>query len=307
MNDPLLFDGLSPWEARRIDRLRAGPFVLLHAMVLLVPVVGVSTTAVLAAIGLYLARMFLVTAVFHRYFSHRAYRLGRPAQFVLAVLTCTAGQRGPLWWAAHHREHHIESDGPRDPHSPSHRGRWYSHALWFLTRGSFATRLDRVRDWSSYPELCWLEALDWVPMASLAAACWIVGGWLQGSHPELGVTPAQLFVWGFVISTVALYHATYTINSLAHGWGTRRFETADDSRNNLFLALLTLGEGWHNNHHRYPASARMGFQWWEVDFTHVGLLLMERLGIASDLRPVPAHILAEARAGEPARCSSRGE
>lgn len=300
LNDPSLFGELSPCAARRIDWLRAGPFVALHALVLLVPVVGVSWTAVGVAAGLYVLRMFLVTAVFHRYFSHRAYRVGRIPQFVLAALACTAGQRGPLWWAAHHREHHAESDGPLDPHSPRHQGRWYSHTLWFLTRGSHATRRERVRDWLPYPELRALEAFEWLPFVLLGVACAALGGWLGTAHPELGTSAGQLFVWGFGVSTVVLYHATYTINSLAHGWGSRRFPTRDDSRNNPVLALITLGEGWHNNHHYYPASARMGFRWWELDITHLGLLTMSALGIARDLRPVPARVLDRAR-GQVAR------
>jgi stearoyl-CoA desaturase (delta-9 desaturase) len=168
--------------------------------------------------------------------------------------------------------------------------------LWFLTPESFATPAARVRDWMRYPELRWLERFDWVPFVGLGAACWGLGAWLEARHPALGVNAGQVFVWGFVVSTVALYHATYTINSLAHGWGSRRFDTGDDSRNNALLALLTLGEGWHNNHHHYPASARMGFRWWELDATWLGLRALAALGLIADLRPVPARVLA-AKAG----------
>ena len=306
-NDPELYGQLSPAEARRIDWMRAGPFLLLHGLVLLIPVVGVSPVAVAFAVGLYLVRMFLVTAVFHRYFSHRSYRLSRGMQFILAVLACTAGQRGPLWWAGHHREHHVESDTPQDPHSPRQHGRWYSHALWFLTRGSFATPTARVKDWTRYPELRWLEAFDWLPFVGLGAACAAAGWWLQRDVASLGTSASQMFVWGFAVSTVLLYHATYTINSLAHGWGSRRFDTDDDSRNNPLLALITLGEGWHNNHHHYPASARMGFYWWEVDLTHLGLRGMETVGLASDLRPVPGKILRDGRGRDALRRRQRRE
>jgi stearoyl-CoA desaturase (delta-9 desaturase) len=216
----------------------------------------------------------------------------------MAVLGCTAGQRGPLWWAAHHREHHIASDTDQDPHSPARRGFLFSHTLWFLTRGSFATPAHRVRDWLRYPELRWLERLDWLPFVALAAACFALGTWLETNAPELGSNGPQMLVWGFFISTVALYHATYTINSLAHRFGSRRYATSDDSRNNAWLALITLGEGWHNNHHYFPSAARQGFFWWEIDMSFIGLRALALLGIVHDLRPVPAHVLAgERRAG----------
>ena len=245
-----------------------------------------------SALGL---RMFFIAAFFHRYFSHRAYAVSRSVQFVMAVLGCTAGQRGPLWWAGHHREHHLTSDTTEDPHSPSRRGFLFSHTLWFLTRGSFATPGRRVRDWLRYPELRLLERIDWLPFVGLGLACWLLGDWLAEVAPSLGTTGAQMFVWGFLISTVVLYHATYTTNSLAHRYGRRRYATNDNSRNNFWVSLLTLGEGWHNNHHHYPACARQGFFWWELDISWLGLCLLASLGVVRDLRPVPAHVLAGGR------------
>ena len=293
-NDSSTFDAPDRPGNRRVDPLRAAPFVALHATCGLVAVVGVSPVALWVCAALYVSRMFFITAFYHRYFSHRAFRASRAMTLAMALLGCTAGQRGPLWWAAHHRDHHQTSDTPEDPHSPRHRGRWYSHTLWFLTPESFATPAERVRDWMRLPELRIVERIDWLPFVALGAACAALGGWLESARPELGTSAAQMFVWGFAVSTVLLYHATYTINSLAHGWGSRRYDTPDDSRNNALLAAITLGEGWHNNHHRYPASARQGFRWWEIDPTWLGLRLLAALGLVSDLAPVPAWVTAGA-------------
>ena len=295
INDERAFDNLDEAGRARFDWLRVTPFVAIHLACFAVIEVGVSAVAFSVALALYVLRMFFVTAFFHRYFAHRAFRASRVMQFVMAVLGCTAGQRGPLWWAAHHREHHIASDTDQDPHSPTHRGFLFSHTLWFLTRGSFATPAHRVRDWLRYRELVWLERFDWLPFVALAAACWGLGAWLESTAPQFETSGAQMLVWGFFVSTVALYHATYTINSLAHRFGRRRYATRDDSRNNAWLALITLGEGWHNNHHRFPAAARQGFFWWELDLSFLGLRLLAMLGLVRDLRPVPAHVLAGAQ------------
>jgi stearoyl-CoA desaturase (delta-9 desaturase) len=305
IRDPSYATALDAKEAARLDITRTVAFVAMHLGLLLIPVVGVSWTAIALATGLYVARMFLITGVYHRYFAHRSYETSRATRFVLALLGCTAGQRGPIWWAAHHREHHLESDNALDPHSPTQKGRFYSHCLWFLTRGSFRTPVRRVQDWVRYRELRWLERLDWLPFIGLGAGCAALGHWLSVAQPQLQTSAAQLFIWGFVVSTVVLYHATYTINSLAHGWGSKRFDTGDDSRNNPLLALLTLGEGWHNNHHYYPVSARQGFYWWELDLTHVALRLMARVGLVSRLRPVPARVLAAGRNSDQAGPSAR--
>ena len=297
LNDESAYGELDAAGRARFDWLRVIPFVAIHLACFAVVEVGVSAIAVAVALGLYLARMFFVTAFFHRYFAHRAFRASRTVQFAMAVLGCTAGQRGPLWWAGHHREHHIASDTAADPHSPARHGFWFSHTLWFLTRGSFATPNHRLRDWRLYPELRWLERLDWLPFVALAGACWALGAWLESSAPQLGTSAQQMLVWGFFISTVVLYHATYTINSLAHRFGSRRYATRDDSRNNAWLALITLGEGWHNNHHYFPAAARQGFFWWELDLSFIGLRALALLGIVSDLREVPTHVRAGMRSG----------
>jgi stearoyl-CoA desaturase (delta-9 desaturase) len=273
---------------RRIDWPRVAPFLLLHAGCLGVAWTGASPAAVAVAAMLFAVRMFAVTAFYHRYFSHRAFRTTRAAQLAFAILGASAVQRGPLWWASHHRHHHAHADRPTDSHSAREHGFLWSHLGWFLSRGNFAPRMGRVPDLARFPELRWLDRFDAVVPAALAASLFALGAWLEQAHPALGTSGAQLLVWGFCISTVALYHATFTINSLAHRFGSRRYSTRDDSRNNLWLALLTFGEGWHNNHHHFPAAARQGFFWWEIDIAYYGLRVLAALGIIWDLRPVPA-------------------
>ena len=271
----------------RIDWLRVLPFIGLHLACLGVFWVGFSWFAFWTAVALYAARMFAITGFYHRYFSHKAFRTSRPVQFAFAVLGAASVQRGPLWWAAHHRHHHRHADTELDVHSPRH-GFWRSHMGWFLTPRGFRTDFDAIKDLVRFPELRLLDRFDILVPVLLAVGLYALGSWLEGAHPGLGTNGPQLLVWGFFVSTIVLFHVTVTINSLSHRWGSRRFATRDDSRNNALLALLTFGEGWHNNHHHYPGSARQGFAWWELDLTYLGLRAMALLGLVSDLRPVPA-------------------
>jgi stearoyl-CoA desaturase (Delta-9 desaturase) len=283
----------SPDEDRDgIDWARIVPFAAMHVACLAVIWVGASPVAVGAAIALYVTRMFAITGFYHRYFSHRTFKTSRGAQFAFALLGASAVQRGPIWWAAHHRHHHAHSDGPEDVHSPLQRGFLWSHTGWFLSRKHFAPDLGRVRDLLRYPELRWLDRFDILVPFVLAVGLLMFGRLLETRWPQLGTSGAQMLVWGFFVSTVACYHGTYTINSLCHVWGRRRYATGDGSRNNFLLALITLGEGWHNNHHRYPMSARQGFYWWEIDLTYYGLRLLEMLGLIRDLKTVPPRIRA---------------
>lgn len=277
-------------QSRRIDLLRAVPFALLH----LAPVglfwFGWSWFAVAVAVGLYLLRMFAITAFYHRYFSHRTFTTSRLVQLIFAAIGNAACQRGPLWWAAHHRRHHQHSDQPPDVHSPRQHGFWWSHMGWFLTPASFPTDLDAVRDLSRYPELRWLDRFDIAVPTLLFALLYGIGEYLAVRAPSLGTSGPQLLIWGGVISTLAVFHITCAINSLAHRCGRVRYRTGDDSRNSLLLALLTLGEGWHNNHHHYPVACRQGFRWYEVDPTWWMLCLMQKLGLIGQMRQLPESV-----------------
>ena len=272
-----------------IDWLRVLPFFLMHVACLAVLWVGFSWTALWTGVALYALRMFAITGFYHRYFSHRAFRTSRALQFAFAVLGAASVQRGPLWWAAHHRHHHRHADTALDLHSPR-RGFWHSHMGWFLSPSAFATNHEAVKDLQRFRELRWLDRFDILVPVLLAAALVLAGTVLARVAPALGTNGPQMLVWGFFISTVVLFHVTVTINSLAHRWGSRRFATNDDSRNNLLLALLTFGEGWHNNHHHFPGSARQGFRWWEVDLTYYVLRAMSWLGLVWDLKAMPASL-----------------
>jgi stearoyl-CoA desaturase (delta-9 desaturase) len=237
--------------------------------------------------------MFAITAFYHRYFSHKSFKTNRVWQFVFAVLGNSATQRGPLWWAAHHRKHHKHSDEEADLHSPVKHGFWWSHMGWFTCDAAFKTDYSMVKEWAKFPELRFLNRFDILVPIILGVSLFGIGEALYYFSPQLETSGAQLFIWGYCISTVLLAHGTFTVNSLNHTWGKRRFKTSDDSRNNIWLAIITLGEGWHNNHHRFPVSARQGFYWWEVDVSYYLLNLMSKLGIIWDLNPVPSRILKE--------------
>jgi stearoyl-CoA desaturase (delta-9 desaturase) len=275
---------------RRIEWLRLLPFIGMHLACFGVIWVGVSFTAVMVAIALYAIRMIAITGFYHRYFSHRTFRTSRAVQFIFAVLGSMSVQRGPLWWAAHHRHHHAHSDDPSDSHSPHQHGFLWSHMGWFMNRRNFATRWELIGDLAKYPELKLLDRFDILMPVSLACLLFFGGGALADAYTSLNTSGSQLLIWGFFISTVALYHGTFTVNSLAHVFGKRRYATRDHSRNNWFLALITFGEGWHNNHHHFPGSARQGFYWWEVDLTYYVLRTMAALGLIWDLKTVPARI-----------------
>jgi stearoyl-CoA desaturase (Delta-9 desaturase) len=246
----------------------------MHLACLLVFFVPFSYGVLALAVGGYLLRMWAITAGYHRYFAHRSFKTSRAFQLVLAVLGTSAMQNGPLWWSSWHRRHHKYSDTPEDTHSPVDRGFWHAHIGWFLDGSHDAPDLSNVKDLSRYPELRFLDRHKWLPIVGYALVCFAIGG-LSG------------VVWGFVLSTIAVLHATMLINSLAHVWGSRRFETGDQSRNNGLLAVLTLGEGWHNNHHHAMTAARQGVAWWEIDATFYVLKVLSWLGIVWELRVRP--------------------
>jgi len=257
----------------------------IHAACLLVFVTGAPRGALILCAATYALRVFGITGGYHRYFAHKTYKTSRAFQFVLALLGCAATQKGPLWWSGTHRRHHSYTDVPGDPHSPR-EGFWYAHQGWIFDPHWGGTPVELIPDFARYPELRWLNQWHVLPPLALAGLCWAIGGFAG-------------LVWGYAVSTVLLWHATYCVNSLAHIWGSRRYDTDDTSRNNPLIALLTFGEGWHNNHHYYQASARNGFRWWELDVTYYVLRALAAVGLVWDLREPPASVLNGTR-GRPA-------
>jgi len=259
------------------------PLVSAHAGCLLVLWTGASATALVACALLFTVRAFGLTAGFHRYFAHRAFRTGRGLQLVLALLGTSAAQLGPLWWAGHHRRHHQHADTELDPHNAG-RGLWWSHVGWLLCRRYLAVDWEAVRDWQRFPELRALERVQYLVPFGLAAGVYGLGAALERVAPGLGTSGLQMLAWGFFVSTVLLYHAVFAVNSLAHRQGTRRFATPDASTNHRLLGWVLLGDGWHNNHHRHPGSARHGLGPGEPDATYAVLRALERWGLVWDLR-----------------------
>ncbi|MFZ9855152.1 MAG: acyl-CoA desaturase [Limisphaerales bacterium] len=249
---------------------------------------GWSGIAVGSAVFLYFVRMFAVTGFYHRYFSHRTFSTSRAWQFVLALWGATCVQKGALWWAYTHRHHHQHSDEEDDKHSPRQHGFLWSHIGWIVSARNFPTDYSRVKDLAKYPELVFLNRFDTLVPILFAVSLFLLGSVLRRVAPGLGTDGPQMLVWGFFISTTALFHGTSCINSMAHIWGGRRYETGDDSRNSFLLSLITLGEGWHNNHHKHMGCTRQGFYWWEIDITYYLLKVMSWTGLIWDLRPVPA-------------------
>ena len=261
----------------QISWLKSIPFILMHLMPFGIIWTGFGWREAALCAALYVVRMFFITAGFHRYFAHRAFKTGRLMQFVLAFGGGMAAQKGVLWWAGHHRHHHKYSDTPIDIHSPK-RGFWWSHMGWIVCSKYEETPVERIRDFAKYPELRWLDRWHLLPAIALGAACLFLGG------------PRALF-GGFFLSTALLYHGTFVINSVTHVFGRRRYATADTSKNSLLLALITLGEGWHNNHHYYQSTANQGFFWWEIDISYYCLKLLALVGLVWDLRTPSKKVL----------------
>jgi len=257
------------------------PFWGVHILAIVgIAILGVSWWGIAIASMSYVPRMFFVTGAYHRYFSHRSYKTSRWFQFVLAIGCTLTAQKGPLWWAAHHRQHHKLSDKPGDLHSVIQQGFWWSHMGWILSTDLEDTDYSRIKDFGKYPELRWLNTYWMLPAVAAGVLAFVIGGFYG-------------LVWAFAVPTVLCWHGTFTINSLSHLWGGRRYKTEDDSRNNPVLAIVTMGEGWHNNHHHYQVSARQGFFWWEYDVTFYILRALSVVGLVWDLHGVPDHIRAD--------------
>jgi len=255
----------------KVAKLASIPFVLVHLVCFAAIWTGVSWQSIAVCIALYYLRMMAVTMGYHRYFSHRSFKTNRVFQFLLAFAATTSAQKGVLWWAANHRHHHRASDQVDDVHSPLQKGFWWSHVGWILCTKYNETRYDQIKDFARFPELVWLNKLHLLPPIMLGVATYLIGGW-------------ELLVVGFFWSTVLLWHGTFTINSLSHVFGRRRYKTTDTSRNNWLLALITCGEGWHNNHHYHQNTANQGWFWWEIDTSYYALVVLSWFGIVKDLR-----------------------
>ncbi|MBN85891.1 MAG: acyl-CoA desaturase [Dehalococcoidia bacterium] len=277
-------------KSSKLEWLRCLPFIAIHIAAVTVFFTSFNQWCVILFLCSYTIRMFGITAFYHRYFSHRAFKTNRIVQLAGATLACSAGQRGPLWWAAHHRMHHRHSDTDKDIHSPKQKGFFWSHIFWFMTEYANPTYMKHVSDWKKYPELCFLNRFDWIPFIVLGALIYLTGE-MGIFKQHLGSSGLQWLVWGFILPTIALYHATFSVNSIAHMFGSRRFATKDTSRNNIPVAILTLGEGWHNNHHFYPASVKQGFTKKEFDPTYHGLRILEKLGLIHSLNLLPTWVL----------------
>ena len=278
----------------KVEWFRCLPYIIIHLLALAAFFYPVTLWCIAIALASYSVRMFSITAFYHRYFSHRSFKTSRLVQFIGAFVACSSGQRGPLWWAAHHRRHHRHSDTEEDVHSPHSKSFIWSHTLWFMTEYSVPTFLKEVRDLVKFKELVFLNRYDWIPLVLLGTACYFAPN-IPFFFELTGLSNMQCLMWGFLVPTILLYHATFAVNSINHLFGSRKFDTKDESRNNWFIALIAFGEGWHNNHHFYPASARQGFFKGEFDITYYGLKLLSFFGLVHNLRPVPAWVKSKAK------------
>jgi stearoyl-CoA desaturase (delta-9 desaturase) len=266
-------------DDKRVAWLKATPFFAIHiAAVAGIFWFGWSWSGALLAVALYYVRMFGVTGAYHRYFSHRTYRTSRVFQFLLALLAMTSVQKGVLWWASHHRTHHRYSDQPNDVHSVLLDGFWWSHVGWIVSSKYDDTDLSKVKDLARFPELRFLDRFHVLVPIAYATSLYLLGG-------------TWALFWGFFVSTTLLWHGTFTINSLTHVFGSQRYRTTDNSRNHWLLALITMGEGWHNNHHYYQRAVNQGFFWWELDPTYYVLRALSWVGLVWDLHTPPPHVL----------------
>jgi len=243
---------------------------------------GVSFVAVMTAFAMYVIRGIGVTGGYHRLLAHRAFKTSRFVQFLFALAGSLAVQGGPIWWVSHHRSHHRDTDTDEDIHSPVTRGMWKAHMGWMMTDEAFNENGANSRDLHKFAELkflqryyVWLVVLEMIGLFGFGS----IWAWV---FPESGTSGLQMLVWGFFISTVFTWHVTFMVNSVCHRYGSQPYDTKDASTNNFFVGVLGFGEGWHNNHHYYPNSARHGLRWWQLDTTWWLIRLLQVLGIVSE-------------------------
>jgi stearoyl-CoA desaturase (delta-9 desaturase) len=288
--------------------LRQGPklksitqFAVFHLVPLFALMTGATSFDWWLCLGMYYFRMFWITGGYHRYFSHKTYKTSRWFQFLIAFFAESSVQKGVLWWGAHHRHHHKTSDTPADPHSMKIYGFWYSHIGWISGPEYKETDFKAIQDYAKFPEIRWIDKHYTFPVFVTMFAVLIVGGFVNSEANDLGWLTLGGGAWslqgglssmfiGFFLSTAILFHGTFSINSIMHKIGNKRYESGDESRNSLILALVTLGEGWHNNHHYYMSSTRQGFFWWEIDLTYYVLKMFSFVGLVWDIQEVPKHI-----------------
>ncbi len=268
------------YRALRIG-LSLAPLISVHLALFAIPFVSVTIVSMIILFVMTRISGLGITVGFHRYLSHHAFKTSRVFQFLMAVAGCTALQKGPLWWVIHHREHHKHSDTEQDVHSPVVDGFWYGHCGWLFARDLMKPDHASVKDLMKYPELYWLDRFWMIPGLLAAIACYLIDG-------------TSGLIYGYCLSTVLIFQVTFAVNSVGHRWGPQRYATGEGSRNNWLLGYLAMGDGWHNNHHRAPTSARHGFAWYELDLSYAMIRLLRRCRIVWDVRQPPANVNAAA-------------
>lgn len=268
--------------------------LFIHIGALSVFYVGVSKVAFISFLIVDILGGFFVTVILHRYFTHRCFETSRIPQFIFGLLSLTVLQRGPLWWVSHHRRHHHFTDTDDDPHTPK-KGFFYSHLGWLMTLNEASTDKDHVKDWIRFPELIWLDRLEWLAPVFMILSAFYFGVIINHFFPHLGTSGLQMIVWLVCIPTMLVLHGSCLVNSCLHTFGYRRFNTPDNSRNALLFTLISFGEGFHNNHHRYHDSCCQGIEWWEIDITYYMIKLLAKIGIIWNLRMFPDSVLQEGK------------
>lgn len=258
-------------------------FSAMHLACLAIFFVNYNITALFVFLITFSMRTFALTAGYHRYFSHKSFQTSRVFQFILALVGTWASQKGPLWWSGHHRYHHIHSDKETDMHSPKN-GVFQAHVGWVFEARSDEVDPKFIKDWNKYPELVWLDKYAHESFALYLVGLFILGSCISYFYPTLETSGLAFVFWGGILSTVLLYHTTFSVNSICHIFGSRDYQTTDNSRNNWLIALITFGEGWHNNHHKFAYSIRNNLKFWQIDITYMILCILKRFRIVWDFK-----------------------
>ena len=275
-------------QMKRLNVSRVATAIVVHLVAMTAPFVYSWWGLMFFVLSTFVILQFGLTLGYHRLLSHRSYQTHPVVRRIFATLGCLSAQAGPISWAATHRFHHRHADGDQDPHSPK-QGLAWAHMIWVfyhhpeLRKASFIL----AGDLSSDPFLCFLERHRSCVNGVFALGVFglgiiIIDGWVGG---------VSLLVWGVCLRVVVLWHLTFLVNSAAHTWGYRNYRTPDQSRNLWWLALLLLGDGWHNNHHADPRAAAHGHRWFELDITYAMIAIMAKLGLVWSVRPVSRQMI----------------